>query len=119
MNRDSEIGYLKGVTDVYVDFVINNPHKSNFLVHLLGYRTDPEFDRAFREWVNMCALGISRVIRTAKKRGTIKTKVSSKTLAFFFVTQYFSVVAIQDFIAPKYFTKDVIYKLMRQLLYID
>ena len=34
-NKDNPLGYLKGVESFYLDFFLNNPHKSMFFFHTL------------------------------------------------------------------------------------
>lgn len=118
-NRNSELVYLKAVTSINVDFVVKNPDKSNFLLHLISYRDDPDIDVAYKKFILACAEGIRRVLESAQKKGVIRSKINANTLAIFFVTQYFSVVATNEFVTSKYFTKKTVYTLMRQILTID
>jgi AcrR family transcriptional regulator len=118
-NRDDEVGYIKGVTKVYVDFVENNPHKSMFLVHLLGYRDEPEFENVFTEFMARSIEGVKRVLESAKKKGRLKSKVDVHVLACFFVNQYFTVVASREFLDQRYFSEKTYFQLMKDLLGID
>ena len=114
--RDDEVSYIKGVTKVYVDFVRQNPHKSMFLVHLLSYRDDPEFENVFKEFMERNIEGVKRILESAKKKGKLKSNVDVQVLACFFVNQYFTVVASREFLDQKYFSQETYFQLMQDLL---
>ena len=117
--REDEVGYLEGVTKVYFDFVKNSPHKSMFLVHLLSYKQDPDFERALKDFVESSVQGIERVLTKAKKKGKVKSKMDTHALACAFVNQYFTVVALKEFIDPKFFTEKICIQLTHTLLGIE
>lgn len=101
-NLDDQIGYLKGVLKVYTDFVAQNPHKSMFLVHMLSYRDDPEIYCAFKDFMERSIEAVRRVIESAKQKGRIQSRVDSLFLAGMFVVQYFTPIALREFMDPKY-----------------
>jgi AcrR family transcriptional regulator len=116
---DDEIGYLKGVIKIYFDFVTENPHKSMFLVHLLSYRNDPDFKNTFTDFMDRCIEGVRRVLISAKKKGRLKSDVDVHILAGIFVNQYFTVVSLREFIEPEYFTNEMLFWLMRDMLVLE
>lgn len=118
-NPDDEIGYIEGVTNVCVDFVMQNPHKSMFLVHLLSYKDDPEFAGVLEDFMEKNIEGIRRILESAKKKGMLRSKIDLRLLACVFVNQYFTVVASREFLDPKYITSDAYIQLMLDMLKID
>lgn len=117
--RDDERGYLKGVTKVYLDFVANNPHKSMFLVHLLSYRDDPEFDIIFKDFMDRSIEGVRRILESAKKKGILKSKIDISILAGMFVNQYFTVVSLMEFVELSNISDKLFYELMKDMLVIE
>jgi AcrR family transcriptional regulator len=114
--RDDEVSYIRCVTKVYVDFVRQNPHKSMFLVHLLSYRDNPEFENVFKEFMERNIEGVKRILESAKRKGKLKSNVDVQVLACFFVNQYFTVVASREFLDQKYFSQETYFQLMQDLL---
>jgi len=116
---DDEIGYLKGVTLFYKSYVLNDTNKSMFLVHLLSYRDDPEFEMVFRSFMERSIDAIERVVKSAKKKGKIKADLPDRVLAAIFVNQYFTVLALRDFIDPKDITDEAICNLTWAIMKIE
>jgi AcrR family transcriptional regulator len=116
---DDEVGYLKGIFDVYIDFLSNNPDKSMFLIHMLSYWDDPEFKSVYREIMESSIESISRVIDSAIMKGLLRTNTDSRFLASLFVGNYFSAIAIKDFIPPRQFTGDNFFEPIRMMLKTD
>jgi AcrR family transcriptional regulator len=114
-----ERGYLRGVVKVYLDFVAKNPHKSNFLVHLLSYRNDPEFNIIFTDFMEKCIEGVRRVLESAKKKGILKSKIDIPILAGMFVNQYFTVVSMKEFVELADITEELFYELMKNMLVME
>ncbi len=114
--RGDEIAYIKGVSKVYMDFVVNEPHKSMFLVHILSYRDDPEFDNVLKKFMARNIEGVRRILESAKRKGKLKSPVDVRVLACVFVTQCFTVIASKEFLDPKYFSIDTYSQLMLHLL---
>ncbi|MBI9074958.1 MAG: TetR/AcrR family transcriptional regulator [Desulfatibacillum sp.] len=114
--RDDELGYIKGVVRAYVDFVVKNPDKSMFLVHLMSYKSDPDFADTFTQFMEDSIGAIERVLNRAKAKGKIKESADTRFLAAMFVSQYFTVVAMQDFIEPGCFTGDTHFDIMESLM---
>lgn len=112
-NRDDEIAYLEGVSRAYVDFVLNNPDKSKFLVHLLSYKGAPEFNSAFNDFMESSINGIARILDSAKQKGSVKISGDVRLYAAWFVSQYFTVVSLVDFVDKEQLTSENIIKLMK------
>lgn len=117
--RDDERDYLKGVVKVYLDFVAENPHKSMFLVHLLSYRDDPEFEVIFKNFMNINIEGVRRVLESAKEKGILKSKIDIHILAGMFVNQYFTVVSLVEFVDMENITEEMFFQLIKDMLVID
>lgn len=118
-NPDDEVAYLKGIIKTYVDFVENNPHKSMFLVHLLSYKNNPEFEDDFNEIMQTSIETIENVLASAKKKGTLVSDVDVRFLAAMFVSHYFQVIAVKDFIPPEMFTMENFFETIRTSFIID
>jgi AcrR family transcriptional regulator len=114
--KDDEMAYLKGVTMTYVDFVIENPGKSKFLVHLLSYKDDPEFDDAFKGFMEKSVDTIAGIIKAARKKGMVHIKIDERFLAAWFVSQYFTVVSLMEIIKDKKLIRDNLFYLVKAVL---
>ena len=115
-NRDNEVAYLKGVFNVYIDFVANNPDKSMFLVHMLTYWDDPEFKEVYRELMESSIESICRVIEAAKRKDLFRSQVDSRFLAALFVGNYFLAIAVKDFIPSDQFIGENFFEPIRLML---
>ena len=118
-NLDDEIGYLKGVAKAYFDFVAQNPHKSMFIIHMVGYKNDPELDGAFKAFMERTIEGLRRVIESAKKKGKVKSNVDTRLLAGMFASQYFPVVRLGEFESQKEFKWEIFFQLLSDMLRIE
>lgn len=118
-NRDDEIGYLKDVAKAYFDFVVQNPDKSMFIIHMLSYKNDAELNSVFREFMKDNIEGIARVIESAKKKGRIRSNVDTHLLAGMFASQYFPVVRLREFENQHNLTPEMYFEMMRDMLKIE
>ncbi|MGD0855687.1 MAG: TetR/AcrR family transcriptional regulator [Dehalococcoidia bacterium] len=116
--KDDEVGYLLEVSHIYIRYIMQNPHKSKFIVHLLGYKDDADIERVFNRFMKDSVKNIEEVIDSAKKKGTIDSDVESNLLAGMFVTQYFTVVALKELIKPNNFKEEKMMKMTLNLLRI-
>jgi len=114
-NRDDEIAYLEGVSRAYIDFVLNNPDKSNFLVHLLSYKNDPNFNSAFNDFMESSINGITKVLNSAKQKGLVNISGDVRLSAVWFVSQYFTIVSLTEFVDKEQLTSENIIGLIRGL----
>jgi AcrR family transcriptional regulator len=114
--RDDEIGYLVAITRIYIGYVEQNPHKSKFLIHLLSYRDNPEFEKVFNKFMEDSITDIEEIIISAKKKGTIKSKLNAKLLAGIFVTQYFTIVALQGFVDDENLSTNSVVELIKNMM---
>jgi AcrR family transcriptional regulator len=114
--RGDEIGYLTAVTNIYISYVDENPHKSKFLIHLLSYRDNPEFENVFNKFMQDSINDIEEIINSAKKKGTIKSNLNSRLLAGVFVTQYFTIVALQGFVEASHLSSTSISELIKDMM---
>jgi len=74
-NKEDGLAYLKAISSSYVEFVINNPDKSMFLVHLYSYRVIPELDEGFRKAMEEQLDARERVIESLRKEGLIRANM--------------------------------------------
>jgi AcrR family transcriptional regulator len=100
-NKGDDLAYLRAVARSYVEFVINNPDKSMFLVHLYSYRVIPELDEGFRKAVEGQLSDIERVIGSLQKKGVIRLDIPPRVLAGAFIGQYFTAVFLNEFLGPE------------------
>ncbi|MBA2882979.1 AcrR family transcriptional regulator [Desulfosalsimonas propionicica] len=117
-NPDDEISYLQGVIRIYFDFVKEHQDKSMFLVHMLSYKNDPELRAIYHRVVQAHQKHIESVLMKAKEKDKIKTQLDLNFLAAIFASQYYSVVAVKDFVSPKSFRFENFYQFMADLLKI-
>ncbi len=118
-NRDDELGYLKAQTSSYVDFVMNNPDKSMFLVHLYSYRVIPELDKGFRRTMNQQLNEVEKVIESMQKKGVVKNDSHPRLLAGLFVGGYFTTVFLHEFLDQKIYNPKTAMEIIEHLLGID
>ncbi len=114
--QGDEIGYLTAVTNIYIRYVEQNPHKSKFLIHLLSYRDNPEFENTFNKFMEDSITDIEEIVSSAKKKGTIKSKLNSKLLAGMFVTQYFTIVALRGFVEARHLSSTSVTDLIKDMM---
>ena len=118
-NREDELAYLRAVADSYTNFVINNPDKSMFLVHLYSYRVIPELDEGFRKAVEEQMNEIGKVIRSLQEKGLIRAKIDPRLLAGAFVGNYFTTVFLNEFLGPELFNIESAMEMTKQFLGVD
>jgi len=118
-DHGDEIRYIEAVSKVYIDFVQNKPHKSMFLVHLLSYRDDPDFAKVLKDFMKGSIIGIERVLASGKKKGRIKSPVDPYSLACFYVNQYFTIIAVKEFMEPNRFKERVFIQWIHGMLGVD
>ncbi len=118
-NKEDGLAYLKAVASSYVDFVINNPDKSMFLVHLYTYRVIPELDEGFRKAVEEQLNDVERVIESLQKKGVIKRDTHPRLLAGMFVGNYFTAVFLNEFLGPELYNTETAMEMTTQFLGID
>ena len=115
-NKEDELAYLKAVACSYADFVINNPEKSMFLVHLYSYRVIPELDEGFRKNVEMQLNEVERVIASLQKKGVIRVDMQPRLLAGMFVGHYFTSVFMNEFLGPKLYNTETAMEMAERFL---
>ena len=122
-NKDDVIAYLSSVIRVYLDFVGQNPHKSMFLVHLLSNRNDPFFYQIFKDFMGKNINAVERVLTSASKQKLIRLKPANqhdiRLLAALFVCQFFSVVAVRDFVESESLNSETILNSMTGMLQLS
>jgi AcrR family transcriptional regulator len=118
-SRDDEMGYLKAVSNSYVDFVINDPDRAKFLVQLYSYRVIPELDDGFRKTVDEQLNEMERVIDSLQRQGRIRVNMHPRLLAGSFVGQYFTAVFMSEFLGPELFNVEASMKMTERFLGID
>ena len=101
--KDDEVGYFRGVTKAYFDFVQKNPDKSMFLVHMLSYRDDPDVRKAYQAVIGIQKKHILAVLKSAEQKGIVRNDIDLRFLSAFFAAQYYSVVAVKEIVDPKLF----------------
>ncbi len=107
-NGKDELAYLRAVASSYADFVINNPAKSMFLVHLYSYRVIPELDEGFRKSVEGQLNEVERVIKSLQKKGVIRLRMHPRLLAGVFIGHYFTAVFLNEFLGPKLYNAETV-----------
>ena len=118
-NKEDELAYLKAVSDAYVNFVINNPDKAMFLVHLYSYRVIPELDEGFRKGVEEQLNEVERVIESLQEKGVIRVNMHPRLLAGAFVGHYFTAVFMNEFLPPEIYNTDTAMEMTKHFLGID
>jgi AcrR family transcriptional regulator len=114
-----DLGYLKAMARSFVEFLIHNPHKSMFLVHLYSYRVVPELDEGFKAAVEQRLRETEKVIQALQEKGTIKSSMHPRVLAGLFVGQYFTMVFMNEFLGPDLFNPDTAMELMVKTMEVD
>ena len=118
-NREDELAYLKAVSDAYVNFVIDNPDKDMFLVHLYSYRVIPELDEGFRKGGEVQLNEVEGVIESLQKKGVIQIDMHPRLLAGAFVGHYFTAVFMNEFLPPAIYNTETAMEMTKSFLGID
>lgn len=118
-SKDDDIGYIKAIAVSFVDFVINNPDKSMFLVHLFSFRAFPDFDSLVSDFLKGMVQNAEDAIAGMKKKGVVKSDLPSRLLAGMFISQYFSMVFVNEFVGKEYLTPEIVIQMAKNLMLID
>ena len=118
-NKDDSLAYLKAVVTSYVDFVIHNPDKSMFLVHLYAYRVIPELDEGFRNSVQERLNELEKVIGSMQGKGVIRLDTHPRVIAGALIAQYFTAVFLNEFLGPELYNAETAMALTRSFLGMD
>jgi len=118
-NKGDGLAYLKAISSSYVEFVINNPDKSMFLVHLYSYRVIPELDKGFRETMEAQLDELERVIESLQKKGLVRSNIHPRLVAGVFIGNYFTAVFLNEFIGPELYNTDSAMEMTKHFLGID
>jgi len=118
-NKGDGLAYLKAISSSYVEFVINNPDKSMFLVHLYSYRVIPELDEGFRKAMEEQLNELEGVIESLQEKGVIRPNMHPRLLAGTFVGNYFTAVFLNEFLGPELYNTESAMELTRHFLGID
>ena len=122
-HQDDVIAYVNGVSKIYMDFVERNPHKSMFLIHLLGNRNDPSFYPIFKDFMEKNIKAVEKVLTIAAEKGKTRLKPTDQhqigLLASLLVSQYFAVIAVREFVAPESLKSETFINSMLGMLQIQ
>jgi AcrR family transcriptional regulator len=118
-NKGDSLAYLKALSGAFADFVINNPDRSRFLVHLYTYRAIPELDEGFRNDVQNRIDTIEKVIKALQEGNVIKADIHPRVLAGVFVGSYFTMVFLNEFLGPELVNAQTAIDLTENLLKSD
>jgi len=118
-NKEDELAYLKAIASSYADFVINNPEKSMFLVHLYTYRVIPELDEGFRKITEEQLNGVESVIKSLQEKDVIRLDMHPRLIAGMFVGSYFTAVFLNEFLGPEFYNAETAVKMTKHFLRIE
>ena len=97
-NPANELEYLKAIAAKFFEFAASNPQRSWFLVHMLGdSHDDRELRTSYRAFMDLCIREVERVMNSAKENNRLKSKAEIRSLATFFISQYFSIITLKEF----------------------
>lgn len=113
---EDEIGCLEAICKAYFNFVDNNPDRSMFLVHMLSYKDDKDFNAVFEVAVKQHSDRIEKVLAAAMKKGKIDTSLNLRFFSAFFCHQYFSVVGMKESLEQKDFKYEHLFAIIKKIL---
>jgi len=116
---DDEINYIKGTMNAYLDFLMNDPNKSMYLIHMFSCMDEPEFRILIDRFMNRCISRIEREIDKAKQKGTISNPLSSRFLAGMLVVQGSASVLLRNYIDPVLFDRQNLLETVAKCCGID
>ena len=114
--KNDEITCIEAICKAYFDFVDRNPDKSMFLVHMLSYKDDADFNTAFETAMNRQKDSIEKVLGSALKKGKIDKNLNLKFFSSFFCYQYFCVVGMKEDLEDKNFQYDHYFDIIEKIL---
>lgn len=118
-NEGDGLAYLKAISSSYVEFVINNPDKSMFLVHLYSYRVIPELDEGFRKTMEVQLDELEGVIESLQKQGVIRPNIHPRLVAGTFVGNYFTAVFLNEFLGPGLYNAESAMEMTKHFLGVE
>lgn len=114
--KDDEITCLEEICRAYFDFVDQNPDRSMFLVHMLSYKDDPDFNAAFETTVQKHTGSIEKILQSAVSKGKIDKDLNLNFVSAFFCHQYFSMVGMKETLGEKDFKYEYYFAIIKKLL---
>jgi AcrR family transcriptional regulator len=118
-NKGDGLAYLKALSRSYVEFVVDNPDKSMFLVHLYSYRVIPELDEGFRKAMEAQMDELEGVIESLQKKGVIRHAMHPRLLAGTFVGNYFTAVFLNEFLGSELYNPESAMEMTKHFLGVD
>ena len=114
--EDDEILCLEAICKAYFDFVDQNPDKSMFLVHMLSYKDDSDFNAAFESVMAKQITSIEKVLQSAMGKGKIDDNLNPEFFSSFFCYQYFCVVGMKETLEDKEFKYEHFFDIIKKIL---
>lgn len=114
--EDDEVACIEEICKAYFEFVDNNPDKSMFLVHMLSYKDDPDFNTAFETVMQNLTGSIEKILKSAVSKGKIDSGLNLEFFSAFFCNQYFAVVAMKESLGEKDFKYKHYFKIISKIL---
>lgn len=111
--------YLRAVARSYGKFVLQNPDKCMFFVHLFSYRGMPEVDEVFKNYIEDSLNEAEKAFIAIKEKGEMKSDLHPRILAGVFLAQYFTTVFLQEFMPPEIFNEETALKLANSVMMIE
>ena len=111
-----EIACLEAISKAYFDFVDQNPDRSMFLVHMLSYKDDRDFNAAFESAMARQITSIEKVLQSAIRKGKIDKNLNPEFFASFFCYQYFCVVGMKETLEDKKFKYEHYFDIIKKSL---
>lgn len=111
-----EIACLEAICKAYFDFVDRNPDKSMFLVHMLSYKDDTDFNTAFETAMKKQIASVETVLHSAIQSGKIDKHLNPQFFSSFFCYQYFCVVGMKEALEDRNFKYEHYFDIIKKIL---
>lgn len=122
-DRDDKYIYMNALIKAYVSFVIENPDKSMFLIHLYSNRDTEELDDRFKKFLELILNETEKVIVKSREKGLFENEIfpeaHPRVLAGLLISQYFTMIFMNEMLPKDLFNEDIATTLVKKIMGID
>ncbi len=115
--------YVNALIKAYVSFVMENPDKSMFLVHLYSNRETKELDDRFKKFLELILGETEKVITTYREKKLFKNETfpeaHPRVLAGLLISQYFTMIFMNEMLPKDLFNEEIATSMVKKFIGID
>lgn len=122
-NSEDTYAHMNALIRAYVRFVIDNPDKSMFLVHLYSSRAADTLDENFKLFLNLILDDTEKRIGNMREKELLDQEVfpdvHPRVVAGLLISQYFTMIFMNEMLPDDLFNEKVAEKMVKKFMGID